>query len=84
MPHCQINIVWIGGAWDGATLLADMQTSLALLGKILECPSRGAPFMILSDLAPAGEPRVRYQADTGISEGDILYLRPALPVKQHC
>jgi hypothetical protein len=78
MAHNQIKIEWIGGAWDGATLRADLHTATALLGKFHECPLRGAPFMILSDVTVGGEPRVRYQADTGISVGDNLFLRPAV------
>jgi hypothetical protein len=82
MQHDQITIEWIGGAWDGATLLTDLQAATGLLGKVCDCPSRGAPFMILSDVAPEGEPRVRYQADTGISVGDILVLRPTVLTKK--
>jgi hypothetical protein len=55
MAHDQINVIWLGGVWDGMQLDVDKQTALTLLGNVYPCPSYGAPFMILADLGdPAG------------------------------
>lgn len=83
MPEDQVEIEWVGGAWDGRTLTIPRQMALTLLGRFLECPSTGAPFMILADL-PTGHGRiVSYQADHELSENDVLYLRALVPTP-HC
>jgi len=79
MPVDQTTAEWVGGAWDGRTLIIDRQLAIALLGKLLECPSHGAPFMVLADI-PVGHRRfVRYQADNEVSEHGVLYLRAFVP-----
>jgi hypothetical protein len=83
MSDDQAVIEWVGGAWDGRTLTIPMQLALTLLGRFLECPSTGAPFMILADM-PTGPGRIlSYQADNEVSENGVLYLRALVPTS-HC
>jgi len=79
----QIDIEWVGGAWDGRTLTVDIDTAVRLLGKILRCPSQGAPFMILARLKVGAGPELSYQADDQITNSGILYLRTLVPAP-HC
>jgi len=71
----QVTVEWVGGAWDGRTLIIEKHTAFTLLGMVLRCPSQGAPFMVLSGVDVDAGPILSYQADDELSGDHVLYLR---------